>query len=135
VVWRFTPATVRRALDIGHDADKLLARLAEVSELPLPQPLEYLIKDVARTHGRIRVVRSACCLRSDDETLIDELVRTRALGKLGFRKIAPTVLISSVGEEETLAALRNAGYTPVLEAETGATVIERPAARRASLRR
>lgn len=135
VVWRFAPATVRRAFDIGHDADTLLARLTEVSEVPLPQPLEYLIKDVGRTHGRIRVVRSGCCIRSDDETLIDELSRTRALGKLGFRKIAPTVLISSAGEDETLASLRRAGYTPVLEAESGATVIERPARRRASQRR
>ncbi|GIH25198.1 hypothetical protein Aph01nite_35080 [Acrocarpospora phusangensis] len=132
VVWRFSAATVRRALDAGHDADELLTRLAAVTTAPLPQPLEYLIKDVGRTHGRMRVVRSGCCVRSDDETLIDELARTRALAKLGLHKIAPTVLISSVGERETLAGLRSAGYTPVLEDETGAAVIERPSQRRAA---
>ena len=127
VVWRISAASMRRALDSGSDPDQLLARLAEVSEggRTLPQPLEYLVKDTARTHGRMRVVRSACCVRSDDESLLLELSRTRALAKLGLRLIAPTVLISAADPETTLAALRRAGFAPVLEAETGGTVIER----------
>ena len=127
VVWRIGPASVRRALDAGSDAAELGARLTEVSEggLPLPQALEYLLKDTARTHGRMRVVRSACCIRSDDEALVMELSKTRALGRLGLRRIAPTVLISTAPPQETLAALRLAGYAPVLEAETGTTVVER----------
>ncbi|MEU6412866.1 helicase-associated domain-containing protein [Microbispora sp. NPDC046933] len=131
VVWRFTGSTVRRAFDRGHEAHALLARLAEVAEAPLPQPLEYLIKDTARTHGRVRVVRSGCCIRCDDEALVEELARSQALRTLGLRKIAPTVLISAAGEEETLSRLRAAGYTPALESETGATIIERVARRRA----
>lgn len=131
VVWRFTPATIRRAFDRGHQAGALLQRLAEVAEAPLPQPLEYLIKDTARTHGRVKVVRSGCCIRSDDEGLVEELARSNALRTLGLRKIAPTVLVSAAGEEETLARLRAAGYTPALESETGATIIERAARRRA----
>jgi hypothetical protein len=49
----------------------------------------------------------------------------------GLRRIAPTALISTVGEEETLARLCAAGYTPALESETGAAVIERAARLRA----
>ncbi|GIH71381.1 helicase-associated domain-containing protein [Sphaerimonospora thailandensis] len=135
VVWRFSAATVRHALDAGHDATDLLARLSAAAQAPLPQPLVYLVKDAGRTHGRMRVVRSGCCIRSDDEALLDELARARALHKLGLRKIAPTVLISSAGERETLAGLRAAGYTPVLEAETGATVVEKTSQRRAPARR
>ncbi|WP_371481014.1 helicase-associated domain-containing protein [Kitasatospora sp. NBC_00315] len=133
VVWRIGPASVRRALDAGSDAAELATLLTEVSEggLPLPQALEYLLKDTARTHGRMRVVRSACCIRSDDEALVTELSRARALGRLGLRRIAPTVLISTAPPEETLAALRAAGYAPVLEAETGTTVLERAPEERA----
>ena len=135
-VWRITPAAVRRALDSGLDAADLLARLADVSEggRPLPQPLEYLVKDTARTHGRMRVVRSACCIRSDDEALVSELAAARALARLGLRRIAPTVLISTADPEATLAALRAAGYAPVLEAETGTTVIEKARQERAPKR-
>lgn len=132
VVWRITPASLRRAYDAGWDADEILDRLSAVRRpgTELPQPLTYTVKDVARSHGRLRVVRSACCVRSEDTSLIEEVAKTRGLAKLGLRKIAPTVLISTAPPEETLAALRAAGYAPVLEAETGTTVLERAPAER-----
>ncbi|WP_431967305.1 helicase-associated domain-containing protein [Actinacidiphila sp. bgisy160] len=127
VVWRITPASLRRAFDAGWDAGGILERLAAVCRpgTELPQPLTYTVKDVARTHGRLRVVRSACCVRSEDTALIEEVAKARGLAKLGLRKIAPTVLISTAPPDETLAALRTAGYAPALEAETGTTVLER----------
>ncbi|MFI1579763.1 helicase-associated domain-containing protein [Embleya sp. NPDC020630] len=133
VVWRIGPASLRRAYDAGHSADEVAERLSAASAngLPLPQPLAYTIKDAARTHGRLRVVRSACCIRCDDPALIAEVAGARALAKLGLRRIAPTVLISTAPPEETLAALRGAGYAPALEAETGTTVLERAPAQRA----
>ncbi|MEU8245867.1 helicase-associated domain-containing protein [Nonomuraea sp. NPDC048916] len=135
VVWRISPASLRHALDAGHEAGELVERLRAVAQGDLPQPLEYLIKDVGRTHGRMRVVRSGCCVRSEDEALLAELAGAKALRKLGLRLIAPTVLISASPERETMDALRAAGYAPALEAETGATLVEQPAARRAAPRR
>jgi hypothetical protein len=134
VVWRFSAASVRRALDAGMSADDLLAELREAAEGTLPQPLEYLVRDTGRTHGRVRVVRSACCIRSDDEALVLELSKTRVLAKLGLRRIAPTVLISTHSPSATLDALRAAGYAPVLEAESGVTVVERTPGTRAEQR-
>jgi len=135
VVWRLSAASVRRALDAGHTADGLIEQLTAVARGGrLPQPVEYLIKDVGRTHGHVRVVRSSCCLRSDDETLLTELMKAAALRKLGLRRIAPTVLISTSSDRETLDALRAAGYSPALEAETGVTVLERSGIRRAPSR-
>lgn len=131
VVWRFGAASVRRALDGGMTGEELLAGLREVAEGELPQPLEYLVRDTGRTHGRVRVVRSACCVRSDDEALVLELSKSRQLAKVGLRRIAPTVLISTHSPAATLEALRGAGYAPVLEAETGVTVVERVSAVRA----
>ena len=134
VVWRFGAASVRRALDGGLSAEELLTRLRAVAEGGLPQPLEYLVRDTGRTHGRMRVVRSACCIRSDDETLLVELEKSRMLAKLELRLIAPTVLISTQPPTATLQALRAAGYAPVLEAETGVTVVERAPELRAETR-
>jgi hypothetical protein len=131
VVWRFSADSVRRALDAGLGADELLEDLRNAATGPLPQPLEYMIKDTARRHGTVRVVRSACCLRSDDEALIHEISQHRSLRKLGLRRIAPTVVISARPVQATLEALREAGYAPVTEAETGETVVERIPDRRA----
>ncbi|RKT06905.1 XPB/Ssl2-like helicase family protein [Streptomyces sp. 3211.6] len=131
VVWRITAASVRRALDAGWSADDLLGLLTAASETPLPQVLTYTVKDAARTHGRLKVVRSACCIRSDDPGLIAEVAQARGLARLRLRRIAPTVLISTAPPEETLAALRTAGYAPTQEAETGTTVLDRAPAERA----
>jgi hypothetical protein len=142
VVWRIGPDSVRRALDAGADASKLLEQLAAVAHGSLPQPLQYLVKDTARKHGTVKVVRSACCIRSHDEALISEISQHRGLRKLGLRLIAPTVVISAKPVAATLEALRATGYAPALEAETGDTVVERavqhrapaPSARRGSRR-
>jgi hypothetical protein len=133
-VWRFGMASVRRGFDGGTDAADLLERLTGVAHGSLPQPLEYLIRDTARKHGSVRVVRSACCLRSDDEALVLELSQHRALRKLGLRRIAPTVLISAQPIKATLEGLRSAGYSPALEAATGVTEVERIPEHRAPAR-
>ncbi|WP_241777629.1 helicase-associated domain-containing protein [Streptomyces sp. CT34] len=126
VTWRFTPASVRRALDTGHTADTLHDALTAVAANgTLPQPLGYLIQDTARTHGRIRVLPAACCIRSDDEALVAEVAAHRALRELGLRAIAPTVLVSSRPPAVTLDALRAAGYAPALESDNGTTTVER----------
>ncbi|GAA2648610.1 helicase-associated domain-containing protein [Streptomyces lunalinharesii] len=126
VTWRFTPGSVRRALDSGHAVDTLRAALAAVSAAgPLPQPLDYLLKDTARSHGRMRVVPTGCCIRSDDEALLAELAAHHALRELALRALAPTVLVSGRPPAATLDALRAAGYAPALESDTGAATVER----------
>jgi hypothetical protein len=124
-VWRFSPASVRRAMDAGADDAGLLAQLTEVAEGGVPQPLEYLVHDVARRHGVLRGGTVACYLRSDDEALLAELVADRKLRSLGLRRVAPTVVVGRRPLAETLDALRTAGHSPVEEAPDGATVVTR----------
>ncbi|MGW7573690.1 helicase-associated domain-containing protein [Streptomyces sp. NPDC054765] len=132
VTWRFTHRSVRRALDAGHSAETLREDLTRASVTgTLPQPLGYLLQDAARAHGRMRVLPAACCIRSDDEALVEELAAHRALRDLGLRAIAPTVLVSSRPPAATLDALRAAGYAPALESDTGTTTVERLPAHRA----
>ncbi|MFE1319657.1 helicase-associated domain-containing protein [Kitasatospora phosalacinea] len=124
-VWRFSPGSVRRALDSGLTPDALAADLAAVAVEPLPQPLSYLIHDTARSHGRVRVVSAACVIHGEEPALLAELAAHRKLSPLGLRLLAPTVLISRTPPDETLAALRAAGYAPVAEEPDGSVRIER----------
>ncbi|MFC0861172.1 helicase-associated domain-containing protein [Sphaerimonospora cavernae] len=110
-VWRFSPASVRRALDAGETADGLLTALAEVGTLP--QPLAYLIRDVGRRHGEVTVSSVGCIIQGSDPALLAEIVAHRRLAGLGLRLLAPTVLAGSASAGTTLAALREAGYAPV----------------------
>ncbi|HMA47864.1 MAG TPA: helicase-associated domain-containing protein, partial [Frankiaceae bacterium] len=131
-VWRFSPASVRRALDAGTRAEALLGELATAAAGTVPQALTYLVRDVARAHGRLRVGTAGCYLRSEDPALAAEVLRARKLAGLRLRSLAPTVLASAADPDETLAKLRAAGYAPVREDRDGDLVLARAGRRRAA---
>ena len=122
---------MRRAVEAGHTADGLLAALAGAAAHPLPQPLEYLVRDVARRHGQVQVCAVATCVRVADPALGAELAAQRGLAPLRLRPLADTVLVSDRPVAEVLEALRSAGYSPVEQDASGATVITRAPVRRA----
>ncbi|MBN1173324.1 MAG: helicase-associated domain-containing protein [Micromonosporaceae bacterium] len=124
-IWRFSPATVRRAFDEGFTEERILADLAAIAAGGLPQPLEYLVKDVARRHGEVGVTGVVCVIRGSDASLLAELVAHRKLAKLGLHLLAPTVLASGLPPEQTLALLREAGYAPVPAGLDGVSTIRR----------
>lgn len=134
-VYRFTEASVRRALDAGRTAAELLEILERHSRTPVPQPLRYLVADVARRHGRIRVGTASAYLRCDDPATLNELLADRRAAPLRLHRLAPTVLASRASRAVLLDGLRSLGYAPVAESPDGATVITRPDARRTEVRR
>ncbi len=124
--WRFSENSVRRALDAGATADGLAESLAEAARPgSLPQPLRYLIQDVARRHGALRVRQAGCVISSADETLLAEVLANTRLRALGLWQPASAVLVSGRGVAETLAHLRAAGYAPVEQGPGGGLVLER----------
>ncbi|WP_042412895.1 helicase C-terminal domain-containing protein [Streptacidiphilus anmyonensis] len=129
-VYRFTPDSVRRALDAGRSAAELHTFLAEHSSTPVPQPLTYLIDDVARRHGRLRVGAASAYLRCDDDALLDELLADRRATQLRLRRLAPTVLAAQADPATVLGQLRTMGYAPAAETAEGDVMITRPDARR-----
>jgi hypothetical protein len=130
-VYRFTPGSVRRALDTGWTAVELHEFLGSVSRTPVPQPLSYLVDDTARTFGSVRVGHAEAFLRADDEAALTELLHHPKAGSLGLRRLAPTVLVSAVPLDVLLPRLRELGVAPVVEAEDGTVHVVRPDARRA----
>ncbi|WP_328446424.1 helicase-associated domain-containing protein [Amycolatopsis sp. NBC_00438] len=120
--WRFSPSTVRRAFDQGATAADLLDELGAIASGELPQPLVYLINDVARRHGEARVLDVASVVVGEPPVLA-EIAAHRKLAKLGLRAVAPTVLTSTVDASGTLEALREAGYAPTHHAADGSIVL------------
>ncbi len=121
-IYRFSVASVRRALDAGHDAASLLGFLREHSATAVPQPLEYLVEDTAARHGRLRVGMASSFIQSDDEDALLELVKESSASALGLVRIAPTVLISHAGPKETAQVLRTLGLSPAVEEPESALV-------------
>ena len=121
-IYRFSVASVRRALDAGHDAASVLGFLREHSATAVPQPLEYLVEDTAARHGRLRVGVASSFIQSDDEDALLELVKESSASALGLVRIAPTVLISRVGTKETAQVLRALGLSPAVEEPESALI-------------
>ncbi len=129
-VYRFTQASVRRALDAGRSAAELHDFLAAHSRTPVPQPLSYLIDDVARKHGRLRIGAAGAYLRCDDDALLAEIVADRRSAELRLRHLAPTVLVTPTPPDVLLERLRAMGYAPAAESPDGAVLVARAAAHR-----
>ncbi|WP_125776235.1 helicase-associated domain-containing protein [Antribacter gilvus] len=119
---RFTAATITRALDHGADADSLLTELARRSPVPLPQPLDYLVRDTARRHGAVRVGSAGSYLRAADPVVLAGLEHDPSLSSLGLVRLAPTVLAAAADAGELHEALRARGMVSAVEGPNGQVV-------------
>jgi hypothetical protein len=112
MVYRISEASIRRALDSGRTASELHALFNRHSKTPVPQGLTYLIDDVARRHGQLRVGMAQSFVRCEDAALLAQAVAAPAAELLEMRLLAP----------EVLAALRDAGFAPAAEDSSGTIV-------------
>ncbi|MDN2502823.1 DNA-binding protein, partial [Nocardia nova] len=119
-VYRIGEGSVRRALDAGMTAAELHQLFTAHSRTPVPQSLTYLIDDVARRHGRLRAGMAQSFVRSEDPTLLAEVLAAPVAGQLALRAVAPTVAISQAPLGEVLEQLRAAGFSPAGEDSSGA---------------
>ncbi|WSA78257.1 helicase C-terminal domain-containing protein [Streptomyces sp. NBC_01799] len=129
-VYRFTPGSVRRSLDAGQSAADLHAFLAAHSRTPVPQPLSYLIDDVARRHGHLRIGAASAYVRCDDEAVLNEILADRRSATLRLRRLAPTALAAQIDPASLLEGLREMGYAPAAESAEGDVLITRAGIRR-----
>ncbi|MFC7388232.1 helicase-associated domain-containing protein [Sphaerisporangium rhizosphaerae] len=129
-VYRFGEESVRRALDAGSSADELLTTLERHSTTPVPQPLRYLVADVARRHGRVRVGTAGSYVRCDDPAVLDEVMADKRAVPLRLRRLAPTVIASRSSRAVVVDTLRALGYSPVAESSEGDVLVTRADAKR-----
>ncbi|OMC56701.1 DNA-binding protein [Mycobacterium sp. IS-836] len=124
MVYRISEPSIRHALDIGKTRDGMHAFFAKHSKTAVPQGLTYLIDDVARRHGQLRIGMAASFVRCEDPALLAQAVA--AADDLQLRALAPTVAVSPAPIAEVLGALRSAGFAPAAEDSSGAIVDVRP---------
>lgn len=124
MVYRISEQSIRHALDIGKTRDWMHELFGRHSKTPVPQGLTYLIDDVARRHGQLRIGVAASFVRCEDPALLAQAVA--AADELQLRALAPTVAVSPAPIAEVLVALRGAGFAPAAEDSTGSIVDIRP---------
>ena len=120
---RFTPESVRGALDIGYSAEEIIEAIGRYSPVPLPDSLSVLIQDAARHHGTVRVRAVAALLRVGDEATAAGLLAEPRLKELGLDEVAPGILVATASAGQVLRELRTNGLAPVTEDASGHLVV------------
>lgn len=121
-VFRFSADSLRRAFDAGWSHLQISTWLTEHSRSPVPQPLEYLVGEVARRHGSVRVGQAWSYVRTEDDTQALTVLNHPDASSLGLRAVAPGVLVASAEAGEVVELLRDLGLHPAAEDESGRTL-------------
>ncbi len=123
--FRFSAASVDRAVTAGESAASIHAFLAAVSLTGVPQPLDYLIAEAVARHGRVRV-RAADdghgLVRSDDAMLLGTIAVDQSLSSLRLLRVDDTTLSSRFPRDVVFWALSDARYPVVAENAAGTVV-------------
>ena len=128
---RFTPESVRGALDVGYRAEEITQEIGRYSPTPLPDSLSVLIQDAARHHGAVRVRAVSALLRVGDEATAAGLLAEPRLRDLGLDQVAPGILVATASAGQVLRELRATGLAPVTEDAGGHLVVGPAAAQQA----
>jgi hypothetical protein len=128
-VYRFSATSLRRALDLGWSPADIQLWLENHSTTGVPQPLRYLVGDVARRHRSIRVGPAGSYVQMADQAQAAALLAHPAASDLGLRAVAPGVLVAAVDEYELLPLLRELGHNPAVENGAGEVVVTQPSRR------
>ena len=120
---RFTPESVRGALDVGYRAEEITQAIGRYSPTPLPDSLSVLIQDAARHHGAVRVRAVSALLRIGDEATAAGLLAEPRLRDLGLDQVAPGILVATASAGQVLRELRATGLAPVTEDASGHLVV------------
>ena len=120
---RFTPESVRGALDVGYRAEEITQEIGRYSPTPLPDSLSVLIQDAARHHGAVRVRAVSALLRIGDEATAAGLLAEPRLKDLGLDQVASGILVATASAGQVLRELRATGLAPVTEDASGHLVV------------
>lgn len=118
-VFRFSAASLRRAFDAGWQADQVTRWMDEHAPTGVPQPLQYLVADVARQFGTIRVGAAGAYIRTDDEAHAAAVLLHPDASLLGIRRLGPGVLVAEAEPAEVVALLRSMHLAPAAENAAG----------------
>lgn len=121
-VYRFSTDSLSRGFEAGYDADEIERILRSRSMTPLPQALTYLIHDVQRTHGRVRVGLASSYIRCDDPTVLARALADPRAVQLGLTRAGEDIIMATAPTLDVLRFLHSLGLSAIAETPDGQPV-------------
>ena len=118
-VFRFSADSLGDAFDAGWSSAQIFEWLSRHSTTGIPQPLGYLVDDVARRHGSVRVGTATSYVQLDDPADAAALLVHPSASTYRLRELAPGVVAAAAEPEELLELLQDLGHRPTIEEDGG----------------
>ena len=100
-------------IDDGMTVDEVVELLVSCSNVGIPQPVEYFLRDVERRHGRITVASAVTVIASPDSALLVQASRVKGTG---LQLIGANTAISEVPAAKVQQLLAAKGLLPIFYA-------------------
>lgn len=121
--FRISALSISYALERGHSVQQIRETLLRISQQTLPQPVEYLLNDVSKRFGRIKVIADestgGCFIRVNEPTLAIELVNDLRHRIIALRQLEPELLYSKYSVDVVYFTLRDFGHLAVRSTADG----------------
>ncbi len=124
--FRISALSISYALERGHSVADIRGSLLRIAGQVLPQPVDYLLNDVSKRFGRIKVVADestgGCFIRVSEPTLAIELVNDLRHRIIALRQLEPEVLFSKYSVDVVYFTLRDFGHLAVRATDKGEVI-------------
>lgn len=97
-VFTLTPESVKRAAGRGMSYEQMISTLSRYSRQPVPQNVEYQLKDWANSVRRVQFER-ATVIEVDTPEDMERLLSTKPMRSKLRRRLSPTTALLAVGED------------------------------------
>jgi hypothetical protein len=127
--YRLSALSVSHGLECGLSIDEIRNTLLDLSQKPLPQPVEYLLTEAQNRFGRLAISKGLgldrAILKSTDGIHLTEVLNDVRLRPFAFQPVTASSIATRFEPDVLYFALRDNGYVPVRVDESGAVISPR----------
>lgn len=127
--YRLSALSVSHGLECGLSIDEIRNTLLDLSQKPLPQPVEYLLTEAQNRFGRLTISKGLgldrAILKSTDGIHLTEVLNDARLRPFAFQPVTASSIATRFEPDVLYFALRDNGYVPVRIDESGAVISPR----------
>ena len=122
--YRINSLSVTHGLETGLSEKSIRELLAELSDAPLPQPVDYLIREAAQRFGRLVLAESAnqTLITSTDQILLTQILNDTNLKTISISRIDANTLSSRFELDIVYYQLRDSKYAAIRKDAKGKVI-------------
>lgn len=115
--YRLTALSITHGLEVGLTETQIRQLLTNLSSKPLPQPVDYLLRETAARFGRLTIASGTSVdrslIKSSEGILLTEILNDSRLRPYGLKPLTAQTLSSRFEPEVLYFGLRENGYLAV----------------------